>query len=180
MTDDTISVELTEDRAKDIIDMMEFLSRKDDISWDGTADAVADILGQCLDSDDPPEMGFDTYQDQTEETAVYPDAYLVGRDTDVPDSAPPRDVDVDTGILYTALGLNGEAGEVAEKIKKDLRGDKPDEPVDLGDELGDVLWYLARLCDELEYSFDAVARRNVRKLTDRAERDVIRGSGDER
>lgn len=104
-------------------------------------------------------MDFGHYQDQTEKTAVYPP---------------------DRGLSYTALGLNGEAGEVAEKVKKYLREDDPEYLAELEDELGDVLWYLARVCDELGLDLQDVAGRNVDKLLDRQERDVLTGSGDDR
>lgn len=82
-------------------------------------------------------------------------------------------------LAYLALGLNGEAGEVAEHIKKYIR----DSHVDTGaviKELGDTLWYLARLADELGYTLEEVAELNLLKLADRKERGVIGGSGDER
>ncbi len=103
-------------------------------------------------------MKFDDYQDKTEETAVYPE---------------------ENAVEYLALGLNGEAGEVAEKIKKSIRDDKElgDE---MKDELGDILWYLAQLSDELGYDLSEVAGRNIEKLFDRKERDKLHGSGDDR
>lgn len=176
---DIVRVELPEEKARDLVDILEWADRESpsDPSW-ATAGELATEIGHAIDGNRGTAMEW--YQDVTEETAVYPDAHLVGADHDVPDSAAPKPVDIDTGLLYCVLGLNGEAGEVAEKVKKDLRGDKPDEPLDIGDELGDVLWYLVRTCDELGYSLDAIARRNVRKLTDRKERGVIKGSGDDR
>jgi len=88
-----------------------------------------------------------------------------------------RENSTDTDRLV--MGLVGEAGEVAEKRKKMLRGD--DVTVDdVADELGDVLWYLSVLADELGTSLDDVATDNLDKLDDRSDRDVIRGSGDER
>ena len=86
------------------------------------------------------------------------------------------------GIEYTALGLVGEAGEVANKVKKMLRGDYGREELRalLASELGDVLWYWAMLARELELSPDVIAQMNLDKLASRKERGVITGSGDER
>ena len=83
-----------------------------------------------------------------------------------------------------ALGLTGEAGELADKIKKVYRDDngvfnheKRDAIVK---ELGDVLWYLTRLGATLGFSLEQIAARNIEKLADRAKRGKIGGSGDER
>lgn len=101
---------------------------------------------------------FDHYQQKTQETAIYPE---------------------NKALEYLALGLNGEAGEVAEKIKKHIRdGKELDE--DFAKELGDVLWYLTRLVDELDSDMSEVAEANLDKLFDRKERDKIQGSGDNR
>lgn len=87
-------------------------------------------------------------------------------------------------LSYLTLGLNGEAGEVAEHIKKYLRDDGACMPAEREDqivkELGDALWYLSMLADELGFKLEDVAQKNVDKLADRAERGVIGGSGDER
>lgn len=87
-------------------------------------------------------------------------------------------------VVYPALGLASEAGEVAGKIKKVLRdqgGDFDAAPVDaIRDELGDVLWYLAVLAADLGLSLDGIAARNVEKLAARQERGRLGGSGDER
>lgn len=86
------------------------------------------------------------------------------------------------GVAYLALKLNGEAGEVAEKIGKALRGDYPVMSVrgDLLLELGDVLWYLSQLARELGYSMEDVATGNISKLADRKSRNTLRGNGDAR
>lgn len=88
-------------------------------------------------------------------------------------------------IIYPALGLANEAGEVLGKIKKVLR-DKDGNFDDLGtrvaiaDEMGDVLWYLAALAKDIDISLDQIADRNIAKLLDRRARNVIQGSGDNR
>lgn len=86
------------------------------------------------------------------------------------------------GIAYTALGLAGEAGELANKIKKILRGDYEADYIreDIAAELGDVLWYAAMLAAEFDLSLEDVARANLEKLAARQARGTIKGSGDER
>mgnify|MGYP001244883761 CR=1 FL=1 len=90
-------------------------------------------------------------------------------------------------LSYTTLGLTGEAGEVAERIKKILR----EEDKDLDDaiaekrdaivkEMGDVLWYLAALSRELGVTLEEVAEANLNKLKSRYDRGVIYGDGDNR
>lgn len=88
--------------------------------------------------------------------------------------------------LYPALGLAGEAGEVANKVKKYIREDgiaseftkKARE--DVVKELGDVLWYLAVLSNECGYTLEEVAQLNINKLLSRKERGVLHGDGDNR
>ena len=106
-------------------------------------------------------MNIDDYQEVALSTAIYPNEDI-------------------TGIIYTALGLTGEAGEVAEKIKKHLR-DGGDLPYDaIAKELGDVLWYVANLAHEIGFSLSEIAQMNLDKLLSRKERGVIGGSGDNR
>jgi len=109
-------------------------------------------------------MDFRTYQERSRLTARYPDA---GHNP-----------------IYPTLGLCGEAGEVAEKVKKVLRDgqghfDGPCRQA-LELELGDVLWYVAQLASELDLSLEAIAEANLAKLASRAARNVIAGSGDQR
>ncbi|MFZ3019962.1 MAG: nucleoside triphosphate pyrophosphohydrolase family protein [Minisyncoccia bacterium] len=107
---------------------------------------------------------FDEYQKESRKTAVYPD---IGKN-----------------FIYPTLGLVGEAGEVAEKVKKILRDDSgkiSQEKLDLlKKELGDVLWYIANLATELDLSMENVAMHNIEKLKSRLERNKIHGSGDVR
>lgn len=109
-------------------------------------------------------MNFNEYQDKAKETAVYPaqgDNYS-----------------------YPVLGLVGEAGEVAEKIKKIIR-DKSgivgeEDRLEIIRELGDVLWYIAILADEMDSDLETVASTNLAKIKSRQERGKIHGSGDNR
>jgi NTP pyrophosphatase (non-canonical NTP hydrolase) len=104
------------------------------------------------------------YQRRSRATAVYPDAGF--------------------NLTYPALGLCGEAGEAAEKVKKAIRDDggvlTPERREALAAELGDVLWYLAQLATEAELDLDEIARANLDKLLSRRERRVLQGSGDRR
>ena len=86
--------------------------------------------------------------------------------------------------MYYGLGIAGESGELAEKVKKLYRdkGGKLDAVTeqDLLYEMGDILWYLSRLADSLGYSLETVAFKNMSKLADRMVRDKIHGDGDNR
>jgi NTP pyrophosphatase (non-canonical NTP hydrolase) len=108
-------------------------------------------------------MGLDDYQRAARRTAIYADRYRV---------------------IYPALGLASEAGEVAGKIKKVLRdrdGDFAQAPLEaIGDELGDVLWYVAVLAADLGMSLEAIAADNLAKLEARMGRGTIGGGGDRR
>lgn len=111
---------------------------------------------------------FNEYQADVEGTAQYPDK--------------------GHNAVYPALGLAGEAGELAEKIKKLWRNHgimdglsaSHEEIKEIVKEMGDVLWYLGALADEFGVNLDFVARVNVTKLKDRANRGVIKSEGDNR
>lgn len=91
-------------------------------------------------------------------------------------------------LIYPALGLAGEAGEAADKIKKLWRnqglmgyeGTTPEWRCELAKELGDVLWYIAALAEELQIDMETIAQMNIIKLRDRKERSVIKSEGDNR
>lgn len=108
-------------------------------------------------------MDINDYQHKARETAKYPTEH---------------------GLTYCTLGLAGEAGEVADKIKKIIR-DKggvvsEEDRLELAKELGDVFWYLANLSFELSLALDFVAKTNIEKLQSRMDRGVISGEGDNR
>lgn len=86
------------------------------------------------------------------------------------------------GLVYTVLKLNGEAGEVAEKLGKFLRdGGVPAELYEkLRLELGDVLWYVANAAAECGFTLEEIAQANLDKLVSRASRGKLSGSGDDR
>jgi NTP pyrophosphatase (non-canonical NTP hydrolase) len=81
--------------------------------------------------------------------------------------------------MYLALGLVGESGEVAGKIKKLYRDNRLVHE-DLEKEIGDVFWYLTRLCAWLEVKPSTILEKNLKKLEDRKNRNVIKGNGDNR
>ncbi len=124
-----------------------------------TADFPKNILSYRI-----TVMTLNDYQNAAKTTAVYTSA--------------------EQRLVCTVLGLNGEAGEVAEKIKKVIRdknsvvGDE--DRREIQKELGDVLWYLAVLADTLGIELESVAALNLQKLRSRFERGTIHGQGDNR
>lgn len=85
-------------------------------------------------------------------------------------------------LVYTTLGLTGEAGELANKVKKIYRGDgNHDELIEgIKGEMGDVLWYLAAMADDLGIDLAEIAEQNLEKLKNRHNRGKILGGGDNR
>lgn len=96
-------------------------------------------------------------------TAVYPEQY---------------------NIIYPALGMAGEAGEVADKVKKVIRDDNSqfteEKKKEIAKEIGDVLWYCAVLAHDIGFSLEEVGRMNIEKLKSKQERGKLSGSGDNR
>ena len=104
-------------------------------------------------------MDFKEYQEAAKSTAIYPMAQK---------------------ITYPLIGLVGEVGEFANKYKKVYRDGTPLNLEDAKRELGDIQWYLTNLADDMGISLNDAAELNVKKLADRMERGVIKGSGDNR
>jgi len=106
---------------------------------------------------------FNAYQRSASKTAIYPDEHR---------------------ILYPALGLAGEAGEVANKVKKLIRDGPDGRPKDwreqISSEIGDVLWYCAALATDLNLTLGMIASQNEKKLLARKNAGTIGGSGDNR
>lgn len=116
------------------------------------------------------ELTLDSYQDKATNFAIYKGS-----------------------LLYPTLGLAGEAGEVSEKVKKLYRDDEfnfmqedltdelePEQARDLALELGDVLWYVANIANDIGYSLEEIADMNIDKLSSRMSRGALKGSGDHR
>lgn len=106
-------------------------------------------------------MTMDEYQAEAAKTAIYPAGNL----------------------SYLALGLNGEAGEVAEIVKRPIRSARlltDEEYILLQKELGDCLWYLANLAREADFTLSSIAELNIAKLKARQEKGVLEGRGDDR
>ena len=104
------------------------------------------------------------YQKKANDTAIYPESHKV---------------------LYPALGLAGEAGEVANKVKKFFRDGYDQETfeqkkIEVASEIGDVLWYCAALARDIGFDLDTIAKENISKLRSRKKRGTIGGEGDNR
>lgn len=113
-------------------------------------------------------MNIEEYQKWTRTTAKYPKGTI----------------EFEPSIPYLVIGLSGEGGEVANKYKKIIRDkggimDSADVD-DIISELGDVLWYIARISDDLGYSLTDVIKKNYTKLESRMQRGTVGGSGDHR
>ena len=107
-------------------------------------------------------MNFNDYQLAARKTMVYP---------------------TKDAVVYPTLGLTGEAGEVAEKVKKAIRdghGALTVRSQDIAKELGDVLWYVANLAMDLGLDLDTIAELNLAKLKSRQDRGKLHGDGDDR
>lgn len=104
-------------------------------------------------------MNLDDYQSDAYVTAIYPEQFAV---------------------TYPTLGLFGEVGEFANRWKKTIRDGETLDPEWTMHELGDMLWYLAALCTDLNLSLEDVAMANLDKLSSRARRNVLGGNGDDR
>ena len=83
-------------------------------------------------------------------------------------------------FFRAVLGLFGEAGEIAEKLKKSYRDEIKIDPIEMGKELGDCLYYLARIGEYFGLTLEEIAELNIKKLMDRQKRNKIHGSGDNR
>jgi len=109
-------------------------------------------------------MDLNQYQTSALKTAIYPNRGF--------------------NFTYPTLGLVGEAGEVADKLKKVIRDNDGvlTDPVRdaVAKELGDCMWYLAVLANELGYDLSTIAENNLLKLLSRQQRGVLSGSGDSR
>ena len=108
-------------------------------------------------------MNFSEYQSKAYKTAIYPK---------------------EMAVIYPTLGLAGEAGEVANQVKKRFRddgGEVTQERVqDTAHELGDLLWYIAAICTDMGLNMDDIAADNIAMLESRQERGTIHGDGDHR
>jgi len=107
------------------------------------------------------KMDINEYQQKALKTAIFPKEYA---------------------IIYPTLGLAGEAGEVADKVKKIVRDRNTSDQMkrDIAAEIGDCLWYCAVLANDLGFDLAQIADSNLSKLADRQQRGVLHGSGDKR
>lgn len=109
-------------------------------------------------------MDFNEYQKKAWKTAIYPNKCR--------------------NVYYPAMGLAGESGEILNKVSKIMRDDEgcitEQRRIELKKEIGDLLWYVAALANELRIDLNDIAEENIKKLELRKERGVLKGSGDER
>ena len=109
-------------------------------------------------------MDFSEYQEKARKTAIYPD--------------------VGNNFVFPTLGLTGEAGEIANKIKKIPRDDgdelTDEKKAEVSYELGDLLWYVAQLSTELGIDLEDVVKKNLEKISARKSQGTLHGSGDKR
>ncbi|TSC52568.1 MAG: MazG family pyrophosphatase [Parcubacteria group bacterium LiPW_41] len=109
-------------------------------------------------------MTFKEYQEFVDSVAIYPN--------------------VGHNFVYPTLGLVGEAGEIAEKVKKIFRDNggvvEDEKKEEIKKELGDVLWYIARVGAEFGFTVEDIAELNKKKLLSRRERGTLHGDGDNR
>ena len=108
-------------------------------------------------------MELNEYQKKALETAIYPEKMKIN---------------------YPTLGLCGESGEVADKVKKVCRDNQgafsPEKKAEIAKEIGDVLWYVAVLSHDIGYDLSEIAQMNIDKLASRKMRNKINGDGDNR
>lgn len=109
-------------------------------------------------------MDFNNYQKRAREKAIYPT--------------------LGNGVVFPTLGMLGEAGEVAEKVKKIFRDQEAiitdTTREEIKKELGDVLWYMSQIASELDINLQEIAELNLEKISSRHERGVVKGEGDNR
>jgi NTP pyrophosphatase (non-canonical NTP hydrolase) len=124
-------------------------------------------------------MELQQYQAEAQETAIYDESVWItlSRMTQ-------QQLSKVLNLHYVSLKLNGEAGELAEEVAKSLRDDfgviTLDRRQAIFKELGDVLWYIAAICEELDFDLNSVAQANIEKLRSRKEREMLHGSGSNR
>jgi NTP pyrophosphatase (non-canonical NTP hydrolase) len=130
-------------------------------------------------------MQLNEYQDKTDQTDIYsPDINTYVDGLEIPDKTKADNLKNLLGLTYVILGIAGEAGELANKMKKIIRDNNGQlnlsNLTDLAKENGDVTWYNARIFKHLGFSFDEGAELNLKKLFARKEQDKLTGSGDNR
>ena len=162
----------------DVIDFDDFMSKIDintiDKIEDGEEMTYEDFYQMWLDDkdnfyemmndwikeyEDVIEIKTNDYQKGTQKTAIYPNG---------------------NWREYLMNGLVSEVGEIAGKVKKSIRDGKEFMKEDWQKEMGDVLWYISQLHNELGLSLQETMKKNLEKLQDRQERGVLKGSGDDR